>query len=147
MQTRRTCRPPFLQPRTQEHTISPRKSTETPLSPEQIKALIFTSLDADKAEDIEIIDLDQKSSLADYIVIATGTSSRHVSALAGKLVDKLLEAGVKSPRTEGERQGDWVIVDAGDVIVHLFRPEVRAFYNIEKMWRAAPMFDMVSAQA
>jgi ribosome-associated protein len=108
---------------------------------------VAKSLDADKAEEIEIIDLKNQSSLADYIVVATGTSSRHVSALADKLVDKLSEAGLKNLRTEGARQGDWVIVDAGDIIVHLFRPEVRDFYNLEKMWRSAPMFELVGQPA
>lgn len=99
-----------------------------------MKALVEQSLDADKAENIVTIDLDSQSGLADYMVIATGTSSRHVAALADKLAERLSARGVKGIRTEGMAQADWVVLDAGDVIVHLFRPEVRAFYNLEKMW-------------
>lgn len=96
--------------------------------------LIKTSLDDDKAEDIVVIDLEGKSNIADAMVIASGTSSRHVAALADHLLRKLKNDGMKSLTAEGAERGDWVLVDAGDVIVHLFRPEVRAFYNLEKMW-------------
>lgn len=99
-----------------------------------MKDLIAQSLDADKAEDIKIIDLQSQSAIADYMIVATGTSSRHVSGLASKLKDRLEERGVKGIRAEGMAQSDWVALDVGDVIVHLFRDEVRAFYNIEKMW-------------
>ena len=95
-------------------------------------------MDADKAFEIVTIELDEQAALADYMVIASGTSSRHVSALAEKLKERLEIRGVKDVRLEGVAQSDWVAIDAGDVIVHLFRPEVRAFYNIEKMW-AMPM--------
>lgn len=77
------------------------------------------------------------------MIVATGRSSRQVQGLADKLVDKLTEFGLKGVRTEGQRFGDWVVVDAGDIIVHLFRPEVREFYNIEKMWRSGALFDTV----
>ena len=103
-------------------------------SPDEIKSLIEQSLDADKAEDINIIDLKGQTAIADYMVIATGRSSRQVAALAEKLQERLKARGIKEIRTEGLRTCDWVVVDAGDVIVHLFRPEVREFYNIEKMW-------------
>lgn len=99
-----------------------------------MKTLIEQSLDADKAMDITTIDLDDQNGLADYMIIASGTSSKHVSALAAKLKDRLEIRGVKGVRVEGISQSDWVVIDAGDVIVHLFRPEVRAFYNMEKMW-------------
>jgi len=92
------------------------------------------SLDADKAEDIVSIDLDDQCGLADKMIIATGTSSRHVHGLANKLSDRLRSRGVKDIGIEGLSQSDWVAMDAGDVIVHLFRPEVREFYNLEKMW-------------
>lgn len=82
------------------------------------------------------IDLKNQSSIADYMVIASGTSSRHVSALAKKLQTRLELNGVKGIKIEGADQCDWVAIDAGDIIIHLFRPEVRAFYNIEKMWGA-----------
>lgn len=94
-------------------------------------------MDASKAEDIEIIDLRGQSSLADFMVIASGQSSRQIVGFAGKIQDKLLEHGMKV-RSEGAGQGDWVVLDAIDVIVHLFRPEVRDFYAIEKMWRNEP---------
>lgn len=102
--------------------------------PSALKDLIVNTLDSDKALDIEIINLNTHSALADYMVIASGTSSRQVIRLADKLKDRLLECGVKDIRLEGQAEGNWVILDAGDVIVHLFRPEVRDFYQIEKMW-------------
>lgn len=104
------------------------------LSPADIKKLVVESLDSDKAEDIKVIELKSSMGIADYMVIATGTSSRQVTALAEKLKDRLNVRNVKNIGIEGISQGDWVILDAGDVIVHLFKPEVREFYNIEKMW-------------
>lgn len=104
-----------------------------------MKDLIVKTLDADKAEEIEVIALPPQSALADYMIIASGRSSRQVSALADKVTDRATELGIKDVRVEGGRNGDWVVVDLGDIIVHLFRPEVREFYNIEKMWRAAPL--------
>ena len=97
-------------------------------------ARILKSLDDDKAEDIVTIDLAGRSSLTDALVIATGRSSRHVASLAEHLARKLKEAGYGSRPIDGLPQGDWVLVDAGDVIVHLFRPEVRAYYDLEGMW-------------
>lgn len=104
-------------------------------SPQVLKDLIVQALDENKAEEIESIDLTGQSSLADYMIVASGTSSRQVAALAKKIDEKLSLSGHKVLRTEGLPTGDWVVVDCGDVIVHLFRPEVREFYNIEKMWR------------
>jgi ribosome-associated protein len=103
-----------------------------------LKALIEQSLDADKAQDIETIDLRGQSAIADFMVVATGTSTRQVGALAEKLAERLKTLGMNDVRIEGRELCNWVIVDAGDVIVHIFRPEVRAYYNIEKMWRAPP---------
>jgi len=108
---------------------------------ESLRDLIAQSLDADKAEDINIIDLQSQSPLADYMIVATGTSSRHVSALANNIKKKLEELGVKGIRTEGMAQSDWVAMDTGDVMVHVFRKEVREFYNIEKMWNPLTTFD------
>lgn len=102
-------------------------------------------MDADKALDIVTIDLEGQSPLADYMIIASGTSSRHVGALAQKLRDRLESRGT-SVRLEGMTQSDWVILDAGDVILHLFRPEVRSFYNIEKMWGPYGGLDIVGQQ-
>ncbi|MBM3524074.1 MAG: ribosome silencing factor [Alphaproteobacteria bacterium] len=94
------------------------------------------SLDADKAEDVVRVDLAGKSTMADYMVIATGTNARQLAAMADHLVEKLKGKGRTHVPVEGRSQGDWVLVDAGDVIVHLFRPEARAHYALEKMWQA-----------
>jgi len=99
--------------------------------------VVLTSLEDDKAEEILAIDIRGKSSFADMLVIASGRSARHVAALADRVLRKLKDSGVKDVRVEGLPQADWVLVDAGDVVVHLFRPEVRAFYNIEKIWAGA----------
>ncbi|HNQ92378.1 MAG TPA: ribosome silencing factor [Alphaproteobacteria bacterium] len=104
-------------------------------TPHTLKDAILHVLDENKAEEIESIDLNGQSSLADYMIVASGTSSRQVAALAGKLEEKLPQYGFQVLRTEGLPTADWVVVDCGDAIVHLFRPEVRDFYNIEKMWR------------
>ncbi|WP_296426806.1 ribosome silencing factor [Yoonia sp.] len=102
---------------------------------ETLLAAVLKSLDDDKAEDIVQINLRGKSEMGDYMVIATGRSSRQVTAIAEKLADRLKqEFGVIS-KTEGKETGDWVLVDTGDVIVHIFRPEVREFYQLEKMWQ------------
>ncbi len=98
--------------------------------------IVATSLDDDKAEDIVSIDLRGKSSIADYMIIASGRSSRQLVAMAQHLDEKLSKLGVKDVAIEGMTQGDWVLLDGGDVVVHLFRPEVREFYNLEKMWGA-----------
>lgn len=113
------------------------------LNPHAIRTLIEQSLDADKADDIVTIDLNDESALADYMIIASGTSSRHVNALAEKLRDRLNLQGLKDIKIEGLSQSDWVAIDCGDVIVHIFRPEVREFYNIEKMWCAYQPFDVI----
>lgn len=109
------------------------KAAERRLPPAVLQ-LVETSLDADKAEEIVTIDLTSKTSIADYMVIATGRSQRQLVAMADHLVMKLKDRGVVPVPVEGKAQGDWVLIDAGDVIVHLFRPEARAHYNLEKMW-------------
>lgn len=110
----------------------------TPEMGDGLKTLVTTSLDDDKAEDIVAIDLAGKSAIGDYMIIATGRSQRQVSAMADHLLKKLKDVGVKNITIEGQSRGDWVLIDAGDVIVHLFRPEVREFYGLEKMWGATP---------
>ena len=100
--------------------------------------LILVSLEDDKAEDIVAIDIRGKSSVADMLVVASGRSQRHVGALADHIMQKLKQSGVADVRVEGLPQCDWVLVDAGDVVVHIFRPEVRSFYNIEKIWMHEP---------
>jgi ribosome-associated protein len=91
-------------------------------------------LEDDKAEDLTVIDLTEKSSLADIMIIASGRSARHVSALADHLAQDVKEKTGQSPKLEGMPNADWVLIDLGDIIVHLFRPEVRSFYNLEKIW-------------
>jgi ribosome-associated protein len=98
--------------------------------------VVLKSLEEAKAEDPISIDITGKSSLADYMVVASGRSNRHVGAIADRLLGDLKDAGGGPVRIEGLANCDWVLVDAGDVIVHLFRPDVRTFYNIEKMWLA-----------
>ena len=95
---------------------------------------IRNSLDDDKAEDIVTIDMGGRSSLADAIIVATGRSSRHVASIAEHLARRLKEAGYGTRPVNGAQQGDWVLVDAGDVIVHVFRAEVREYYDLEGMW-------------
>ena len=120
--------------------------------PKQLSELAVKSLDDDKAEDIVVIDLDMAVCrapdigdplpvahlLADYMVVASGRSSRQVGAMAEHLREKLKVAGAPTVEVEGMAQADWVLIDAGDVIIHLFRPEVRTFYNLEKMWGVEP---------
>jgi ribosome-associated protein len=98
--------------------------------------VVLDSLDDAKAEDTIAIDITGKSSLSDHMVVASGRSHRHVGAVADQLMRAIKDAGFGTARVEGLTSCDWVLVDAGDVIVHVFRPEVREFYNIEKMWQA-----------
>jgi ribosome-associated protein len=100
--------------------------------------LVTRSLDADKAVDPVVIDLSGKTPLADYMVVATGTSARHLGAMADKLIERLKESGKDGVAAEGLGDTGWVLIDAGDVIVHLFRAETRDFYQIEKLWSVAP---------
>ncbi|HEY5215951.1 MAG TPA: ribosome silencing factor [Pseudolabrys sp.] len=99
--------------------------------------IVLAQLEDMKAEDSVTIDLSGKSSIGDYMVVTTGRSQRHVGSIAGNVVKALHAAGISSVRVEGMQQGDWVLIDAGDVIVHVFRPEVREFYALEKMWSAS----------
>ncbi|MCH7941831.1 MAG: ribosome silencing factor [Proteobacteria bacterium] len=100
-------------------------------------ALVVSILDDGKAIDVIVIDLAGKSAMADCMVVASGGSSRQINALAERLMRGIKTAKFGSPGVEGLSQGDWVLIDAGDVIVHLFRPEIRTFYNLEKMWEMA----------
>jgi len=103
-------------------------------TPDDALSLALASLEDDKAEDVVVIDLRGKSSMADAMIIASGRSARQVAAIAEKLSDRFKERFRRPARAEGKGQGDWVLVDLGDVIVHVFRPEVREFYQLEKMW-------------
>lgn len=112
--------------------------------PKRLLKVVRDTLDAGKAEDVVVIDLKGKTSIGDHMVLASGRSQRHVGALADHLIKKLKDEGYGRARVEGMPQCDWVLIDAGDVIVHVFRPEVREFYNLEKMWSAdRPMERMV----
>jgi ribosome-associated protein len=108
------------------------------IAPAELETLVLTRLDDDKAQDVVSIDLKDKSSVADRMIVASGRSHRHVGAMADHLLRTLKDAGFGRARVEGLPHCDWVLIDAGDVIVHLFRPEVRAFYNIEKIWSVEP---------
>ncbi|MCS6758102.1 MAG: ribosome silencing factor [Candidatus Devosia euplotis] len=118
-----------------ENTAIPAATTiVTPERP--VIDVVLNCLEDAKAEGIVAVDIVGKSSLADHMVVASGRSQRHVGAVADQMVTALRDAGYGKPRIEGLPHCDWVLVDAGDVIVHIFRPEVREFYNIEKMWQA-----------
>ena len=110
------------------------KSSRMPADPGALLAAVLESLEDDQAQDVVNIPLEGKSSIADYMIVASGRSTRQVAAIATKLAERLKNGGFGSPRIEGLPAADWVLIDAGDVIVHLFRPEVRSFYNLERMW-------------
>jgi ribosome-associated protein len=110
-------------------------SATSALDQKSVIDVVLASLDDGKAEEIITIDIQGKSALADHLVIASGRSTRHVAAIADQILTALKEAGFKNTKVEGLPMADWVLVDADDVIVHIFRPEVRSFYNIEKMWQ------------
>jgi ribosome-associated protein len=112
----------------------PRGKRPTPPKPEGALDLVLAQLDDAKAEQVVTIDLDDKTAVADTMIVASGRSNRHVGAIADQIVEKLKAAGRRDIKVEGMPQCDWVLVDAGDVVVHIFRPEVRSFYNLEKLW-------------
>ena len=107
---------------------------DRPVDVKALGELILGRLDDDKAQDVVFIDLKDKSSVADAMIVASGRSQRHVGAMADHLLRTLKDAGQGKARVEGLPHCDWVLIDAGDLIVHLFRPEVRTFYNLEKIW-------------
>ena len=117
-----------------------RKPKVQPVAPKSRTAelldLVLATLDDAKAENVVAIDVAEKTSVADHMVVASGRSQRHVGAIADQIEKKLREKGHTRVRVEGVPQCDWVLVDAGDVIIHVFRPEVRSFYNLEKLWAA-----------
>ncbi|MAI10693.1 MAG: ribosome silencing factor [Rhodospirillaceae bacterium] len=108
--------------------------TSAPPISESLKETVTVSLDDDKAQKVVVIDLKGKTAIADYMIVASGTSQRQVSTMAEHLREKLKSLGIKSVSVEGMSQGDWVLIDGGDVIVHLFRPEIREFYDLERLW-------------
>ncbi|WP_417524335.1 ribosome silencing factor [Marinovum sp.] len=113
---------------------APRSGHHAEVTSEELLSQILTSLSDSKAEDIVEIDLRGKTAMGDYMVICSGRSSRQVAAISEKLVDMLKADLGRGAKTEGKETGDWVLIDTGDVIVHVFRPEVREFYQLEKMW-------------
>ncbi len=115
--------------------VGPRTDrVDAEFSPEELLAVILASVDDDKAEDVVQIDLRGRSDVADYMVICSGRSTRQVASISEKLGDRLKQEFRMVAKMEGKETGDWVLIDAGDVIVHVFRPEVREFYDLEKMW-------------
>ena len=115
-------------------TLSQGESVEDDQGVQALESLILTRLDDEKAQDVVFIDLKDKSSVADGMIVASGRSHRHVGAMADHLLRALKDEGYGRARVEGLPHCDWVLIDTGDVIIHLFRPEVRSFYNIEKIW-------------
>lgn len=118
--------------------IQPAQTGATPPavveSDDPLLAVVLRSLDDDQAQDLVTIDLEGKSSIADFMVIASGRSTRQVASMAQKLAEEIKKNGFGPVKLEGLPAADWVLIDAGDVVVHLFRPEVRSFYNLERMW-------------
>ena len=110
---------------------------------ENVHGLIEAMLQDAKAEDVTVLDLTGKTSIADHMIIANGRSARHITAIADHIIGRLKELGVDKVSVEGRQQADWILLDVGDVILHLFRPEIRAFYNLEKMW-AVPLPENLS---
>lgn len=106
---------------------------------EQLIEIVRGALEDMKARDIDVIDVRGKSSITDYMMIACGTSKRHVMSLAQEVSDKVKEAGLKPIGTEGQNVGDWVLVDLGDIVVHVMMPDARSFYDLERLWRFEPM--------
>ena len=118
-----------------EHPAEPSaESNRPPQEVEDLHRLVLQSLDDDQAQEVVSIPLAGKSNIADHMVIASGRSTRQVASMAVKLADKIKQQFGRTPRIEGLSAADWVLIDADDVIVHLFRPEVRNFYNLERMW-------------
>ena len=115
-------------------TVAATDAERTPIDVEDLHKLVMQSLDDDQAQEIVSIPLAGKSNIADHMVVASGRSTRQVASMAVKLAEKIKERFGKNVRIEGLPAADWVLIDADDVIVHLFRPEVRTFYNLERMW-------------
>ena len=128
---------PQAAPRAPEVSAAAEPSLQDPsafLPPERLQNLIMASLDDNKAQDVVVIDLKDKSSVADCMIVASGRSQRHVGALADHILRTLKDAGAGKAKVEGLPHCDWVLIDTGDIIIHLFRPAVRSLYNIEKSW-------------
>ncbi|MBB53571.1 MAG: ribosome silencing factor [Magnetovibrio sp.] len=131
---------------TNDRSVPIAQSKRTPLAGDLLQ-LVESSLDDDKAENIVVVELSGKTAIADYMVIASGTSQRHVGAMADHIQRRMKGIGLKGIAVEGLKQCDWVLIDAGDLIVHLFRPEVRLFYNLEKIWKNTRSTVITEAQS
>ena len=135
-----------------DRPTEPGRTTESaasgppPLDVEQLHRLVLQSLDDDQAVEVVSIPLEGKSNIADHMVIASGRSTRQVASMATKLAERIKQERGRSPRIEGLPAADWVLIDADDVIVHLFRPEVRNFYNLERMWAFGDESDVSASQ-
>lgn len=108
------------------------------MTPDQLRDFVITVLEDMKGQQIEVIDLTDRNSFTDYLVIVSGTSTRQVKSMADRLVERSKQSGIRPMGVEGEREGEWVLVDLCDVVVHLMLPQTRAFYNLEKLWSAPP---------
>ncbi|WP_028468031.1 ribosome silencing factor [Neptunomonas japonica] len=114
---------------------------------EQLIGLVRNALEDVKGRDIEVIDVRGKSSITDFMMIATGTSKRHVVSLAQSVSDKVKEAGVEPMGSEGQTDGDWVLVDLGELVVHVMMPDARSYYDLERLWQFDPLEDEESSEA
>ncbi len=123
-----------VEPTMAQAAPAPAQAATPRAAPESLHDLVMQSLDDDQAQDIVSIPLEGKSSIADFMVIASGRSTRQVATMAQKLAERVKHGGYGHSRIEGLPAADWVLIDTGDVVVHLFRPEVRSFYNLERMW-------------
>ncbi len=119
-------------------TKTPKTTTSDLPIQQQLRDLLVKTLDEDKAEEITVIDLEGKAAYADYMIVATGLNSRHLQSLADSCNEKVIELGYPKSRMEGLNDANWVILDAHDIIVHLFRPAVRQFYKLEDLWTMEP---------
>lgn len=124
-----------VQPSPVDTGVTPSHGSASPMAaPGSLLDLVLGSLDDDQAQEVVTIPLEGKSSVADHMVIASGRSTRQVAAMAQKLAERIKQGGFGHVRIEGLPAADWVLIDAGDIVVHVFRPEVRSFYNLERMW-------------
>jgi ribosome-associated protein len=130
-----------------ESPVEPAAGEASPYPVEDLHRLVLQSLDDDQAQEVISIPLAGKSSIADHMVIASGRSTRQVASMATKLAERIKQEVGRTPRIEGLPAADWVLIDADDVIVHLFRPEVRTFYNLERMWAFGDDLPQASAGA
>ncbi|TGN38184.1 ribosome silencing factor [Marinobacter confluentis] len=113
---------------------------------EQLKELVVNALENIKAQDVSVIDVRDRTSVTDYMVLASGTSNRHVKSLADSVVSEAREQGVRAGNVEGAGVSDWILVDLGDVVVHLMMPATREFYDLERLWRDAPNLGVAGSE-